>query len=52
MSEPLVPKGADALLATVPAEVEVSEADADLAAALWDRSLPAYAGLLDAEPRE
>jgi hypothetical protein len=30
--------------------VVVGPSDADLARALWDRMMPEYAGLLDAEP--
>jgi hypothetical protein len=47
---PFQPQPVDIPWAPLPLVVVVGPSDADLARALWDRMMPEYAGLLDAEP--
>jgi HK97 family phage portal protein len=46
---PLIAEGADDPPIPIPADVVLTEDDMDTALALWDRKMPDYAGLLDAE---
>jgi hypothetical protein len=49
---PVEPTAVDIPLGDVPSSVSVDATDATLALAEFDRSLPEYAGVLDATPEE
>ena len=45
----IVPEGAEDTLPDIPGEVAWSDADHERADALWDRLMPEYRGMLDAD---
>ncbi len=48
----IIPEGANEPLPPVPSTVDITDADIERAIAKWDRILPDYRGLLDAESKD